>query len=525
MKLKALILTALAMVALRSNPADAGCGCEKPPPPVATVRPNVAYVGASVVLFSPALQVGATYDVTFTSGIGAGSTTVPAVAVVRRDLADRIEKRQLIVTLPALPLGPTAIRVSAPNAATSLLSLSDAQFTVTSAPITMPSARGEWQADTMQAGVSRDGTVYLAFDLAGLAEPLIFNARALGYPLRFTNDDVIFYNSQGFLMQRLVAGSGTKPEPVPGMSVQPAADPNRDSDALNYSRHEFVSYFLQHGERAYHQVDTNDPNWHLDGTPHIDHNLLILAVRGRLQNGTLPVPGATPTFALRVSAYSIFYAGLVGVEKVEVKDTALVDSYDPYTLAFGNEGDVFSNRTVSVKDRATIQGNVDAASIVVDPAAQITGTRRLRESRTFMQVKQPPNLPSLGSIELKGKGRTIVGPGSFQVTKIKLDEGARLFVDNSAGPVTLYVAEDIVIEKGSTVAVADTTPEKFAVYATGDKPIKVVGNGSMFVGVVYAPRSEVTLSGDVAFYGALVGREMKAEKEARVHYDGTLGRD
>jgi hypothetical protein len=476
----------------------------------------------SVTLFSPALRVGSSYDVTFTSGTGGGSTTVQAVAVVRRDLADRTTKPQLVVTLPALPLGPTAIRVSAPNAAATLLAVSDAQFTVTSAPITMPSARGEWQADSMQAGVSRDGTVYLAFDLTGLAEPLIFNARAIGYPLRFTNDDVVFYNSQGFLMQRLVDATGKKPVPVPGMSVEPASNPNTDSDALNYSRHEFVSYFLQHGERAYHEVEANDPNWHLDGTPHIDHNLLILAVRARLQNGTLPMPGATPTFALRVSAYSIFHAGLVGVEKVEVKDAALVDSYDPHTLDFGAEGDVFSNRTVSVKDRATVRGNVDAASVAVDAAAKITGMRGRREARTFMQVKQPPNLPSLGSIELKGSGRTIVGPGSFQVEKIKLDEGARLFVDNSAGPVTLYVAGDIVIEKGSTVTVADTTPEKFAVYATADKPIKVVGDRSMFVGVVYAPRSAVTLSGEVEFYGALVGKEMKAEKDARVHYDGTL---
>jgi hypothetical protein len=194
-------------------------------------------------------------------------------------------------------------------------------------------------------------------------------------------------------------------------------------------------------------------------------------------------------------------------------------------MTFADAGDVFSNRTVSVKDRAVVRGNVEAASVVMDPAAKITGTRTVRETRTFMQVSVPANLPSLGNIELKGSGRTIVGPGSFAVSRIKLDEGARLFIDNSAGPVTLYVAGDIVIEKGSTVSLADPTPEKFAVYASADKPIKVLGAGSAFVGVVYAPRSEVTLSGDVAFFGAFVGREMKAEKQARVHYDATLSGD
>ena len=49
--------------------AHAGCGCDKPPPALAEVRPNVTYAGMPVTLFHASLQSGQSYDVTFTSGI------------------------------------------------------------------------------------------------------------------------------------------------------------------------------------------------------------------------------------------------------------------------------------------------------------------------------------------------------------------------------------------------------------------------------------------------------------------------
>ena len=48
--------------------------------------------------------------------------------------------------------------------------------------------------------------------------------------------------------------------------------------------------------------------------------------------------------------------GLVGLEKAEVKDQALVDSYDPRTDTFGGQGDVVSNREVHIHDYAMVHG-------------------------------------------------------------------------------------------------------------------------------------------------------------------------
>jgi hypothetical protein len=112
--------------------------------------------------------------------------------------------------------------------------------------------------------VDRDGVVYVSLDVSGITLPEIFEAQALGYPLRFTNQDVVFDNIQGFLMQRLVSPAGYaatkgKTAPLqgnvvamPGMFVYPEPAASGNSDKLHYSRHEFVTYFLQHEERLPH---------------------------------------------------------------------------------------------------------------------------------------------------------------------------------------------------------------------------------------------------------------------------------
>src|SRR5437867_2005000 len=75
--------------------AHAGCGCQKPPPELASVRPNATYAGAKVALFSPSFSVGQTYYVDFVSGTTTTRATVSATVVSRRDLADAVYKPQL----------------------------------------------------------------------------------------------------------------------------------------------------------------------------------------------------------------------------------------------------------------------------------------------------------------------------------------------------------------------------------------------------------------------------------------------
>src|SRR4029453_7486044 len=91
----------LSVMLLGTPAAQAGCGCTKPAPPPAAVRPNVTYSGQPVTVFHSSLVTGASYTVTFTTMSGQ-SMTVSAQAVALRDIADGQVKTQLLVIVPPL---------------------------------------------------------------------------------------------------------------------------------------------------------------------------------------------------------------------------------------------------------------------------------------------------------------------------------------------------------------------------------------------------------------------------------------
>ncbi|HEY2386066.1 MAG TPA: hypothetical protein VGK30_03825 [Candidatus Binatia bacterium] len=518
------IAAALAAVTAHQS-AQAGCGCDKPPPPVASVRPSVAYPGAPITFFAKFVE-GGSYVATFTSSMTGASQAVAGVAVRRRDLADRGPKLQVEVPMPTLPLGPVSIVVASADDGTTLLSIPDTDFTAAAAPLPVPNQLGAWELPGAQGAVSRDGVVYIALDLHDMQDPMVVTAQALGYPLRFTENDVVFYNRQGFLMQRLVASAKNGTQPVPGMFIVPAKNGATDSDELHYSRHEFVTYFLQHEERQPHQVDPTDGNWHIDGSPHVDHDHLILAIFGRLNDGSKPAPGATPVFDLKLSTYSLFHSGVLGAQYAEVGSSSIVDSYDSDTMTRGSDAAVTSLVAAKVKDQGLVMGDVIAPFVSIEGQGKLTGSAWAPTSvGSIMAIKIPSGIPSLGDIDVRTGVVTIKGPGSFVVRKLKIASGARVFVDNAAGPVTLYTTDEVTIADKAVVDLADPRPERFAIYATSDKPVQIQGT-SRVAGALYAPNAPVTIAGDADVSGAVVGKTVVTKDRARVHYDSTLrGRD
>lgn len=515
------VLTCLLSVFLlgQPTPVKAGCGCDKAPPAPAQVHPHATYAGQEVTIFDAHLHDGQGYLVTFTSGSTGDSVMVEALATTRRDLADGLAKPQLSIPLPPLPLGPTSLSVRGAGDSQPFLVADDTALTVVPQPIALSTAVGEQVLPNFQAAVGRDGTVYVSLDLTDTTLPRTFHAQALGYPLRFTQHDVVFYNTQGFVMQLLA-------EDMPGLYAIDAAS-GVDSDVLQYSRHEFNTYFLQHDERQAHSVDASDANWHVDGTPHIDHNHLIVAIAGILDDGSLPVPGATPAFGLTLNTYSLFQHGIVGDVSVEITDTTSTYSYNSHTgnpYSYESDGDVLSNGLVSVQQSAWVVGDVTGFAFDINHSAWVAGDTILAtEPLAFLPVDLPSNLEDLGSLQVTGQNTTFTlsGPASYQVSELSVDAKGTLFIDNAAGPVTLYVTGNVDISKNGTVSVVDPDPEKFAVYVAEGGTVNLEGNGT-FYGVVYAPRSPMQIHGRGEFFGAFVAQELLLWDQAVVYYDTAL---
>lgn len=495
--------------------AVAGCGCDKPPPVPASVRPNVTYGGMPVTLFHASLQTGVTYNVTFTT-MGGQSTTVSAQPVNRRDLANGVSKKQLVVPVPStLALGPASITVKQSGQTSALLAIPDTSFTVAPQPIAVSSQVGTVSYSNYKAAVGRNGTVYMSVDVTNMVNPRTFRAQAKGYPLGFTTDDAMFYNTQGFLMQLLNA-------PIPGLASITSST-SADSDLLNYSRHEFNTYFLQHAENLPHVTDPADGNWHLDGTRHVDHNHLILAIAGTV-NGTAPAPGATPAFTLSLKLATLFDNGLVGLTAVTLGDEARTNSFRStdwnFSASTAGQGDVLTNGPLLVTWGARINGDATAAS--TSGSSRITGRKTLTSAITnFLTVAIPTGIENIGAITLSGGATRTLGTGSYVVTGITIGTGSGLVINNSAGPVTLYVTGPISISGNGSVTMTDPDPERFAIYVANASPVTLTGSGKIY-GLLYAPLSTVKLSNYSDIYGSLVGLSMTLLDTADVHYDIAL---
>lgn len=496
---------------LAGDVARAGCGCEKPPPPPAAVRPAVTWPGRDVTLFHASLVAGESYQVRFVPGPAGGSKELSATAVLRRDLADGVPRPQLVLPLPELPLGPARIEVRAGGAAP-LLVVPDDAFTVAPPPIPILTHADRYELPNARGAVSRDGVVYLSLDFSQIQQARVFRAQALGYPLRFSHEDVAFWNVQGFLMQLLGEG-------MPGLYAL-ASGSGLDSDVLQYSRHEFHTHLLAHSERGAHGLDPEDPNWHLDGTRHIDHDHQVVAIDGRLAGLLPPLPGATLPFTLVIETFTLFQHGLFADDRSEVSGSAVVDSYDAATDAIGENGDVRSNGSVFVDTDASVAGDVSGESVEV--LGTVTGAvSEGAPALELLPVEVPSAAEDLGRLEVGNDETAVLAPGSYRVSELIVGSDGHLVIDNLAGPVTLYVTEKVDVQATLGVETTAADPERFAVYVVEGGDVKI-SNEAVFHGVVYAPGAEVEVSGNGEFFGAFVGRTVKITGDATVHYAEAL---
>ncbi len=495
-----------------AQPAQAGCGCDKAPPDAATVRPNAAWAGEEMSIFHPSLQAGRSYQITFASGTTNATSIHKAVAVNRRDLADGVYRVQLNLALPDLPLGPTAITVEGVNVK---LSVDDSALTVTPAPVAITTELGSFTENNYQAAVGRDGTVYISLDLSGVTEARTVRAQALGYPMVFTVDDATFYNTQGFLMQLLDST-------MPGLSSVESVNSATDSDVLSYARHEFNTFFVQHEENQAHSLDPSDPNWHLDGSPHIDHNHQILAIAADLYGGGTPAAGATPAFDLSVEIGTLFNNSLSAQKDLTFEQHAFAATFDPTAGTFGQEGVFRSNVTATAKGDSFVGGVLRGAAVSkTDSATVVGGLEQSSEIVDPMPVELPDFLTELGDVTLTGSSVLTLGPGSYHATSIDVSGEAVLDVDNTAGSVTVYVTGNLKVREKGAISPSDPETEKLAIYVLGVRTVTVEQSGYLY-GTVYAPDANVTVKGEADTFGGFFGNNINVKDYAAFYHDEHL---
>lgn len=274
------------------SPASAGCGCDKPPPAPAPVIPHVAFGRMKITLFHETFQEGQQWSVVFRNGTAQSPPRYGKV-VLRRDISDitgqTITPRLIVSIPPNAPPGPTSITVSKGSES---FTIPASDFTVIGAPVTVSEKRIEFTKAQYTTAVGADGTLYFSLDgLAKVCQPMKFKALMEGNPLRFTNNgQIAIINGQGFLVESLACSPGGC-TPLSHYFPESNIGDQDKSDRMEYWRHSFEQYCLEHKPGGAKTLDPKDRNWHKDGTPHVDYSTLIFAVTGHYDSGLSPDTG------------------------------------------------------------------------------------------------------------------------------------------------------------------------------------------------------------------------------------------
>jgi len=284
---RAILIFAAAMGALLACPdVQAGCGCDHPTPCPAPVLPGFASPGDRIQLTGEGFSTAPEGNRVI---FGNGSMRMTSEAAARTP-------EQLFVNVPErsfsmYAVGPTAIQVNVGKS--KVAQYGEDSFTSLCPPLRLEEGQGHYLFSGYRLAVDSFGVLYIPLDVSGITEATNFMVYVDGLPLEFSTDDLLIYNKDGFNLNLFtldVEGYEKQWGDWYGAQGLDNEDPTQ-SDVVTYWRHDFHAYAEAHAPGGTHYAHTENEDGYLvhpDGTIHVDHGRLVVAVAGRLRNPRYP---------------------------------------------------------------------------------------------------------------------------------------------------------------------------------------------------------------------------------------------
>jgi hypothetical protein len=252
---------------------------------------------------------------------------------------------------------------------------------------------------------------------------------------------------------------------------------------------------------------------------------------------------------------SVFQFPLFGEQQINISGNAITDSYDsrlgPYNddasspgYNAGHNGDIGTNATSpggitvggsifvdgqlvvgpGVADPATVVTNYDPAFVTggTDPPSDTQDVTSLPLTFPFTSVTVPQGLSCLDHT-VSSQTVEVLSPGTYCYNNLVIQGNATF---TASGQVTIYVTGYLNAQGNSTFGVA-ADPGQMVVLMPSSGGV-VIEQGTLqgntaFYGAVYAPDSEITISGNAEIYGSVVAQQVNVSGNAAIHYDEALG--
>ncbi|MBI3602400.1 MAG: hypothetical protein HY209_05860 [Candidatus Omnitrophica bacterium] len=262
-----------------------------------------------------------------------------------------------------------------------------------------------------------------------------------------------------------------------------------------------------------------------------------------------------------VSRPAIFGNGIFAQGQVTLSKNALVDSYNSSNGNYGgsnilHNGNVGSDGTTAgiiiIDNNATIEGNVSTGpggTVTQGNGDTITGTISSTNNITTPSVVVPSALTGLsssGTLSVGNNGSKTLSDGDYKYTSASLSNGSTLNISgnvriyltgandlttgnnvtlnvNSGATLTVYTDGTLNLSNNITINNISKIPANMQIYSTytGANGVTLTNNGTTYAGV-YAPGTDVEVSNNNGFYGAVVGKTVKLDNNGEVHYDEAL---
>ncbi|MEY2745868.1 MAG: hypothetical protein RL112_910 [Planctomycetota bacterium] len=279
--------------------------------------------------------------------------------------------------------------------------------------------------------------------------------------------------------------------------------------------------------------------------------------------------GARQVLVLRAVPNTIWRFGAFGKEFLHLDSNARVDSYDSRLGTYESQlvasatgsnaharqnGDVGSNGDVSLDQNAKVHGDsiagMDHETIVLGNAF-VTGARATNTAEVELPPISVPSYVNYGNMTVNSstvfnasnrtygtlrvgsnKTLTIMGPANIVASSLVLNSGAKIAIDDSAGPVVLYVLDNFIMNSNTSIRPNSLDPSKLTLNLLSDNVINPevtvqldtvdFDSNSKIWGVVYAPNARVVLDSNFELYGSLMARSLDVDSNATFHFDEAL---
>jgi len=292
-------------------------------------------------------------------------------------------------------------------------------------------------------------------------------------------------------------------------------------------------------------------------------------IAGLASGATFPAGTTTNTFkvtdAVGLTAQCSFkvtvaLTSLIGLDSVSMSGSGLVDSYDSvggYPATKGSLANVLSNGTVtlvgsskvfgnvrstrvgvSVSGTSQVNGNATAGTTVsVIPSGVVTGTITNNQLVPVMTVPSvtacgPPYSPNsgitgsysynpaTGDLSLSGNNIATLANGTYCFHNIALTNSAQLRVN---GLVVIKLTGTLTASGATGLTNTTSVPGNLRIISsfTGSNGV-TLSNGTNAFLVIYAPGTNVTVTGAAPLFGTVVGKTLTVSNSGMIHYDVQL---